>query len=124
MPCKNFSTPSVHIWQFKSWASVMYASPAWCMGIHHRSTANDRDRIDRMINRLKRGSYLPPGNPSFVELAEKADKRLFNAMTANPTHVLSKYLPNLKSAGHNLRPIIGGIGLSFHAEKDNLNFRP
>jgi len=67
----------------------------------------------------KQCGYLPPGNPSFVELAEKADKRLFNAITGNHTHVLSKYLPNLKTTGHNIRP----MGRQYELpEKDNLNF--
>src|SRR6218665_1937502 len=52
-------------------ASLIYASPSgWGY-----TSANDRDRIDKLISRSKRGGYLPPGNPSFVELAEKADKR-------------------------------------------------
>ena len=65
--------------------------------------------IDRLISWLKRGGYLPPENPSFVELAEKADKRLFNAITANPTHILKKYLANPKTEGHNLRPRVTGM---------------
>src|SRR6218665_1448072 len=57
-------------------ASLMYASPSWW----GYTSAHDRDRIiDRLISRLKRGGYLPPGHPSFVELAEKADKRLLTS---------------------------------------------
>src|SRR6218665_524566 len=83
------------------------------------TSAHDQDRTDRLIPRLKRGGYLPPGHPSFVELAEKADKRLFNAIVANPTHVLSKYLPNIKTTGHNLRP----RGHRFELpEKEDSNF--
>ena len=59
------------------------------------------------------------GNPSYVELAEKANRWLFNAITANPTHVLSKYLPNLKTTGHNFRPMGRRYELP---ENDNLNF--
>jgi len=70
-----------------------------------------RDRTGRLIIRLKQGGYLPPENPSFVELAEKADKTGFNAITINLTHALSKYLPNFKTEGHNLRP--RGISMSF-----------
>ena len=51
---------------------------------------------------LIRDCYLSPGDPLLVELAGKAGKRIFNAITASPTHVLSKYLPNLNSTGHNL----------------------
>src|SRR6218665_4212779 len=95
-------------------ASLMYASPSWW----GYTSAHDRDRIDRLISRLKRGG-ITPGNTSFVELAEKADKRLFNAIVANPTHGLSKYLPNVKTTGHNLRP----RGHRFELpEKDNSNF--
>ena len=79
---------------------------------------HDRDRIYRLMSRLKLGGYLPPGHPSFVELAEKADKRLFNAIVAYPTHDLSKYLPNIETTGHNLRPRGHRFLLP---EKDNSN---
>src|SRR6218665_69458 len=49
-------------------ASLMYASPSWW----GYTSTHDRDRIDRLISRLKRGGYLPLGHPSFVELAEKS----------------------------------------------------
>src|SRR6218665_489487 len=78
-------------------ASMLYASPAWW----GYTTAQDRDRIERLMSRLRRGGYLPPGPPSYEVLAGKADERLLKSITSNPSHVLRKYLPKLKNTGHN-----------------------
>src|SRR6218665_592063 len=72
------------------------------------------------VSRLRRGGYLPPGHPSYEVLARKAGERLLKSMT-NPSHVLSKHLPNLKNTGHNLRPRAHGYELP---PKDDLNFIP
>ena len=94
-------------------------SPAWS-GF---TTAQDRDRIEKLISRLRRGGYLPPGYPSYEVhvLAGKADERLLKSIMTNPRHVLSKYLPKLKDTGHNLRPMAHGYELP---PKDDLNFIP
>jgi len=42
-------------------ASILYASPAW-WGF---TTARDRVRIEKLMSRLRRGGYLPPGHPSY-----------------------------------------------------------
>jgi len=96
-------------------ASLLYASPAWW----GYTSANDRARIDRLINRLRRGGYLPTDHPCFEELANKADQRLFKAISTNKNHVLAKYLPEIKTTGHNLRPRAHGYVLP---AKDDLNF--
>lgn len=49
-----------------------------------------------------------------------SDKRLINAIAANPSQVLSKYLPNIKTTGHNLRLVGAPIGYELQ-EKDNLH---
>src|SRR6218665_2837978 len=81
-------------------ASMLYASPVW-WGF---TTAQDRDCIEKLMFRLQRVGYLPPGHPSYEELAGKADERLLKSIMTNPSHVLSKYLPKLKNTGQNLRP--------------------
>src|SRR6218665_3480735 len=70
-------------------ASLLYASPAWW----GYTSANDRARIDRLISRLTRGGYLPTDHPCFEELANKADQRLFKAISTNKNHVLAKKVP-------------------------------
>ena len=72
-------------------ASLLYASPAWW----GYTSANDRARIDRLINRLRRGGYLSTDHPCFEKLANKADQRLFKAISANKNYVLAKYLYRL-----------------------------
>src|SRR6218665_1232711 len=64
-------------------------------------------------------SYLPTDNPCFEELANKADQRLFKAISTNKNHVLAKYLPDIKTTGYNLRPRAHGYVLP---AKDDLNF--
>src|SRR6218665_2140746 len=73
-------------------ASMLYASPAW-WGF---TTAQDRDRIEKLMSRPRRGGCLPPGHPSYEVLAGKADEPLLKSIMTNPSHVLSKYLPKLK----------------------------
>src|SRR6218665_2746391 len=54
-------------------SSLLYASPAsWGF-----TSAHHRDRLERLVERLRRRRYLPDGAPSFAEMATKADKSLF-----------------------------------------------
>src|SRR6218665_2168047 len=88
------------------------------VGIYHRPGSGS---YRRLMSRLRRGGYLPPGHPSYEVLAGKADERLLKSITSNPSHVLRKYLPKLKNTGHNLRPRAHGYELP---PKDDLNFIP
>src|SRR6218665_831490 len=85
------------------------------------TTAENRDRIEWLMSRLRRGAYLPPGHPSYEELAGKADVglRLLKLITSKPNHVLSKFLPYVKYTGYNLRPRANGYELP---TKDTQNF--
>src|SRR6218665_944456 len=96
-------------------ASLLYASPAW-WGF---TSAQDRDRLERIVWRLRRCGYLPESAPSFAEMASKADKSLFRSITSSPGHVLSRFLPRVKSTGYNLRPRAHVYELP---KKDNRNF--
>src|SRR6218665_4050162 len=69
--------------------------------------------------RLRRGGYLPVGAPTFVEMATKADKKLFRSIITNPGHLLYRHLPRVKTAGYNLRPHAHAFELP---EKDDRNF--
>jgi len=81
-------------------ASLLYASPAcWCY-----ASSSDRDRLERMINKLRRGGYHPQDMPSFASLAAEADKLFFLVIEARPDHVLKHLLPPKKLTGYSLRP--------------------
>src|SRR6218665_136957 len=94
---------------------LLYASPAWWGFI----SAQDRDRLERMVGRLQRCGYLPESAPSFAKMAPKADKSLFQSITSNPGHVLSRFLPRVKFTGYNLLPRALVYELP---KKDNRNF--
>src|SRR6218665_618767 len=96
-------------------ASLLYASTVW-WGF---TSAQDRDRLERMVERLRRCGYLPESAPSFAEMALKADKSLFQSITSSPGHALSRFLPRVKSTGYNLRPRAHVYELP---KKDNRNF--
>ena len=95
--------------------SLLYASPAW-WGF---TSVHDRDRLERLVERLRRAGYLPEGAPSFAEMAMKADKSLFRSIITNPGHVIYRHLPNVKTTGYNLRPRAHAFELP---EKDDRNF--
>src|SRR6218665_941871 len=77
---------------------------AGVVGLHmYLNSLNDRARIDRLINRLRRGVYLLRDHPCFEELANKAEHWLFKAISTNKNHFLAKYLPEIKATGHNLQ---------------------
>jgi len=70
-------------------ASMLYASPVW-WGF---TTAQERDRIENLMSRLRLGGYLPQGHQSYEVLAGKADERLLKSIITNLSHVLIKHLP-------------------------------
>src|SRR6218665_1600326 len=41
---------------------------------------------------------------SFDDLAADAERRLFRSLVSNPSHVLSRHLPAIKTTNYNLRP--------------------
>src|SRR6218665_2659778 len=45
------------------------------------TTAQDRDRIEKLTSRLRRGGFLLPGPPSYKELAGKADVWVLKSIT-------------------------------------------
>src|SRR6218665_2152227 len=72
---------------------------------HPFTSARDRDRMELLINKLKRSGFLQMSAPSFSTLANEADQRLFRAVTQDPNHVLRKFLPK---AG--VQAIINALG--------------
>src|SRR6218665_573257 len=79
-----------------------YASPAWWdwWGF---TTAEQRNRLERLLLMLRRGGFVPADSPSFEELARDADLGLFRSISSNPCHVLRHYFREREHTGHNLR---------------------
>jgi len=83
-------------------AKLLYASSAWSGFI----TASDRHRVDAFLRRSRRSGYCQPDLPSFDELLEDTDDKLFNKLCNNSQH--SHYyllpLPKLTSQHYYFRP--------------------
>src|SRR6218665_4120087 len=63
--------------------------PAW-WGF---ASAQNRDKIEALISRMKCKRFLHPEHPSADGIADKA---LFSAICMNPNHVFSSFLPRPK----------------------------
>ena len=77
----------------------MYAAPAWSGAC----TADERAKLYSLINRCRRLGYCSENEPSFSELANDADDRLFSRIMNNANHVLQPLLPNRHDISYNLR---------------------
>src|SRR6218665_2937931 len=114
--CRDLPSPQLHeVARAATIASLMYASPSW-WGF---SSAQDRSRMERLINKLKRSGFLPVSAPSAAVLAGEADQPLFRAVISDTTHVLQKHLPQVRQLSYNLRPRPHGFLLP---SKDDRNF--
>src|SRR6218665_1048297 len=97
----GLGSPQLHvIARSTTLASMLHASPAW-WGF---TSARDKDRLEKLIGRLQRGGFLRDDGLSFADLAVEADRRLFKSLISNPSHVLSRHLPAIKTTNYNLRP--------------------
>src|SRR6218665_3546021 len=66
-------------------ASILYATPGW-WGF---AGEGDRQRLKRLVARLRRMGYLPTDFPSVETLAVEADRNLFKSILQCPnSHVL------------------------------------
>src|SRR6218665_252032 len=74
------------------------ASPAWWSF----TSAQDGERLDRMVGRMKRWGFLPEDEPALATLVLNADQRLFKSIHVNPCHVLQIQLPDVENTGYNL----------------------
>jgi len=114
--CHGLPTPQLQeVARATTVASLMYASPSW-WGF---TSAGYRERIERLINQLKRCGFLPMSAPSVPTLANEADQRLFRSVIHNPDHVLHKLLPDVRRVNYNLRSRAHGFELPL---KDDRNF--
>src|SRR6218665_1616894 len=74
--------------------SILYATPAW-WGF---AGEGDRQRLERLVARLRRMGYLPTYFPSVETLAVEADRNLFKSISQCPFHVLRHLLKVLYNA--------------------------
>ena len=82
-------------------AKILYACSAWSGFI----TASDRHRVDAFLRRSKRCGFCQPDLPSFDQLVEDYEDRLFNKLCNNNGHTLHYLLPppNTATEHYNLR---------------------
>src|SRR6218665_2609478 len=72
------------------------------------TSAGDRERRERLINKLRHCGFLPMSAPSASTLANEADQRLFRSVIHNPNHVFHKM-----SGGSVTIYVLGSMGLNF-----------
>ena len=96
-------------------SKIMYSSPAW-WGF---ATANNCNRINAFLNKCKKRQYYPENAEMFESMCALADDALFEKVAQNPSHVLHKFLPTLKTHDHNLRKRKHNFNLT---SKDDKNF--
>src|SRR6218665_166028 len=96
-------------------ASILYATPAW-WGF---AGEGDRQRLERMVARLRCIGYLPTDFPSVETLAEEADRNLFKSISQCPSHVLRHLLKNKPTSLRSLSIRAHNYVLP---PKDNRNF--
>src|SRR6218665_3720043 len=114
--CHGLPTPQFQeVARATTVASLMHASHSW-WGF---TSAGDRERIERLINKLKGCDFLAMSVPSASTLANKVDQRLFIAVIHNSNHGLHKLLPDVRRVSYNLRPRVHGFELPI---KDDRNF--
>jgi len=53
---------------------------------------------------LKHRGFLSAETPDVATLVTEAENRLFQAIIADPNHVLRKQFPDIKRSNYNLRP--------------------
>src|SRR6218665_1616789 len=79
-------------------ASILYATPAW-WGF---AGEGDRQRLERLVARLRRMGYLPTDFPSVETLAVEADRNLFKSISQFTSHVLRHSLKDKPTSSRSL----------------------
>src|SRR6218665_222374 len=98
--CHRLTGEALHeVTRATTMAQVMYASQAW-WGYRR---AKDQEKLERLVERLKRQGFLSMEDMDISQQANKADQKLFQAIRNNPHHVLYRLLPELKKTGYNTK---------------------
>ena len=71
--------------------------------------AEETNRLQSILKKTIRRSYLPLDFNSLDELLDSADHALFRVIVSNPHHVLHPLLPPRKRTAYNLRKITHGL---------------
>jgi len=79
-------------------AKLLYASPAW-WGF---ATTTDKQRIEAFVRRGVRRGLYGSNDPTPTQLAEDADKRLFESIKYCEHHVLQQFLPEHNNHNYSL----------------------
>jgi len=80
----EWSRPIYTVFRSVVVAKILYACSAWSGFI----TASDRHRVDAFLRRSKRCGFCQPDLPSFDQLVEDYEDRLFNKLCNNNGHAL------------------------------------
>src|SRR6218665_1039009 len=98
----------------------MHHTPA---GWGFASARDCRERLERLVNKLRKGGYLHQDLhvPPLSALVAEADSRLFSAIETRADHVLSHLLPPRKKTKYSLRPRTHAYVLPY---KDTRSFIP
>src|SRR6218665_3213188 len=83
------------------------------------TSADERLKIERFINKSRRPGYLPANQPTMETMIDEADRRLLRAVVTRNNHVLLCLFPPIQATQYNLRPRAHNFKLP---EKDNINF--
>ena len=87
------------VFRAKIVAKLTYASSAW-IGL---AAAHDRQRVNGFLHRCIRSGMCNGEIPSFDELCEASDTRLFENILNRPDHLLHPLLPAKSTASNNYR---------------------
>jgi len=84
--------------------SLLWHTPQ-ARGVHGLTKAPDRNSIDSVLDRARRHGYCPLDLPTFDELCNIADDKLFGRAMRLPNHVLHALIPPQSTASqiYNLR---------------------
>jgi len=79
----------------------------------------DRARLEAFLKKSKKKNYYANDADSFQALCSSADDALFNKIMNDPTHVLFRFFPRVRTHDHNLRARGHNFSLPL---KDDTNF--
>ena len=65
---------------------------------------SERLQLSSVLGRAIKQGFLSPLHPSFSDICDRADHKLFQALLHNPDHVLHQLLPPVKNITYELRP--------------------
>src|SRR5664279_4940019 len=97
---------------------ILYASLAW----RGYASNSDLNRLQSVINRVKRWGVLSLDAPCLANLLDSADNTLFKKVLSNPNHVMHSLLPPKKTVPYQLRPIVHDRAIPINSTLNSQNF--